>query len=83
MDNLAKVLLSPWILGGISVYAVATVVWLAVLSQAPLSLAYPLQALAYLVGVVSAQLALHETVPATRWLGVLLILAGAFLVARQ
>lgn len=62
-------------------YAVATVVWLVVLSNAPLSLAYPLQALAYLIGVLSAQFTLHEGVSFTRWIGVLLIVSGAFLVA--
>jgi hypothetical protein len=36
---------SPWVLGGLAVFAVSAVAWLGVLSRVPLSIAYPFNAL--------------------------------------
>ena len=40
---------SPWVLLGLVVFGISAVVWLVVLSRVPLSLAYPFNALGYLV----------------------------------
>ncbi|MBX6376968.1 MAG: EamA family transporter [Clostridia bacterium] len=73
---------APWTWMGLLAYAVATVLWFAVLSRLPLSMAYPMQSLAYALGVAAAWGLLHETVPPERWAGVVLILLGVALVAR-
>ncbi len=71
---------SKWIAAGVAVYAVEFVVWFAALSRAPLSLAYPFNALAYCGVVLASRYVLHETVSARRWLGTLAIAAGVVLV---
>lgn len=76
LDNLAQVLFSPWILLGIALYGLATVLWLYVLSRLPLSLAYPLQSIAFILGLVVAALLFQESVPLTRWLGAAIIMGG-------
>jgi undecaprenyl phosphate-alpha-L-ara4N flippase subunit ArnE len=38
--------------------------------------------MSYVFGMIAAVLIFHETVPATRWLGVLLIMAGCYFVAQ-
>lgn len=80
-DNLVRVLMSPLILAGLALYVVATVVWFAVLTRADLSFAYPLQSSAYVLGVIAAWLIFRENIPLTRWLGVLVIVAGVILVS--
>lgn len=76
-----RVALAPWTWAGLAAYGVATVLWFWVLSRAPLSVAYPLQSLAYVLGVVAGWAFFHESVPPVRWLGVALILAGVGMVA--
>ncbi|GBF78096.1 hypothetical protein PA598K_06701 [Paenibacillus sp. 598K] len=79
--NLLQVVASPLILLGIACYGLATLLWLAVLSRLPLSSAYPMQSLAYVFGLIVAWLLLGEAIPANRWLGTGLILAGVLVVS--
>ncbi|MFS0724774.1 EamA family transporter [Paenibacillus sp. 1P07SE] len=79
--NLPQVALSPLILLGIGCYGLATLLWLAVLSRLPLSSAYPLQSLAYVIGLFVAWQLLGEAIPANRWFGTGLILAGVLVVS--
>lgn len=76
VDNLLQVMLSPLILLGLAVYGIATVLWLWVLSRLPLSIAYPLQSLAFVFGIVIAYSIFHETVPLNRWIGAAIIVMG-------
>lgn len=68
---------------GLCAYGVGTAVWLAVLGRLRLSVAYPVQATAYGLGVLVAHWGFAEEVPVHRWLGVAVILAGALLVAYE
>ncbi|MBX5436618.1 MAG: EamA family transporter [Alicyclobacillaceae bacterium] len=80
-NAVAAIALNPWIWTGLALYVVATAVWFYVLARAPLSVAYPLQSLSYLLGLFASRFVLHEPVPWTRWMGVCIILAGVALVA--
>ncbi|MCD9022986.1 EamA family transporter [Cohnella sp. NL03-T5] len=79
--NALQVFTSPWIVTGVGMYAVATVLWLAVLSRMSLSMAYPLQSLAYVLGMLVAWLVFGEVVPPNRWIGAGIIIAGVFVVS--
>ena len=61
---------------------VATVLWGYILKNFEFSVAYPITAFAYIFGVLAAVYIFHETVPITRWIGVALIILGAFFVAK-
>jgi multidrug transporter EmrE-like cation transporter len=81
LQNWIAVLLSPYIMGGIVLYGLATVLWLAVLSRLPLSLAYPLQSIAYIAGLLVAFYLFREAVPLNRWLGAGVIMAGIIILS--
>ena len=74
------VALNPFILLGFAGFMGGSVVWLAVLSRVPLSLAYPVLALNYLIIVVEAWLILKEDVSLGRVLGVAVIVIGVIVV---
>ena len=78
-----KILINPYIFGGLLIYAAATVVWLYILSKSEMSLVYPLQSLCYVAAAFVAILVFGEHIPATRWFGILLIIAGAYFVAMK
>jgi drug/metabolite transporter (DMT)-like permease len=77
---LPRIVRSPFIWLGFIGFGAGSVFWLAVLSRAPLSLAYPILALSYFVVVVEAWLLLHERVTLQRFLGVAVIVVGVVLV---
>jgi len=71
---------SPWILFGLGVFGVSAVAWLAALSRVPLSVAYPFNALGYLVILTASILVLHERANALTWTGSLLVVSGLIIV---
>lgn len=75
-------LFTPYIFAGIVLYALATVVWIFLLSRLPISMLYPMQSLAYVATVVIAILFFHEHVSPVRWAGVAVILVGVVLVVK-
>lgn len=77
---LPRLLRDPFLWLGFIGFGLGAVFWLAVLSRAPLSLAYPILALSYFVVVVEAWLFLHERVTWQRMLGVLIIVFGVAVV---
>ncbi|HEY5400564.1 MAG TPA: EamA family transporter [Trebonia sp.] len=71
---------TPWVLVGLAVFAISAVVWLAALSRVPLSLAYPFNALGYLVILTASILVLHERANLLTWAGTTLVVSGLVLV---
>ena len=71
---------SPWILGGLVVFAVSAVAWLVTLSRVPLSVAYPFNALGYVVILVASTVILHERANVWTWLGTVLVVSGLIVV---
>lgn len=71
---------SPWILAGIAVYTFEFVIYFAALTLAPLSMAYPFNALSYCGVVLASRYVLREKVSARRWAGTLAIAFGVTLV---
>ena len=54
--------------------------WLSALSRAPLSWAYPILSLGYLLVLVLSKVVLHEQVSPARWIGTAVIVFGIWLV---
>ncbi|MDE6296760.1 MAG: EamA family transporter [Muribaculaceae bacterium] len=63
-------------------FAGASLLWMYVLKLYPLNKAYPLASISYVIAMICAVIFMHEEVPLTRWIGVALIMAGCFIVAR-
>ena len=68
---------------GIGCYALSVVVWIFGLSRVPVSMAYPLLSVGYVVNAVAAHFLLGEAVTVSRWLGIGFIVIGVTLVARS
>lgn len=81
--QLGRMAVEPHIAGGLACYAVSVVVWIIGLSRVPVSIAYPMLSLGYIINAVAAQYLLGEVVTLSRWLGIGFIVAGVWLVARS
>lgn len=76
------VIFSPLVFAGVVLYAIATVIYVYLLSKLPFSLLYPLQSFAYVIGVLVAAFFFHEYVTIWRWMGVLVIIFGVALIVK-
>jgi drug/metabolite transporter (DMT)-like permease len=78
-----KLFTSPFVLGGFVFVFSGALFWLAVLSRWPLSLAYPLLSISYIIGIVASVLRLKEKVSPVQIAGVFVIILGVFLISRS
>lgn len=79
--SLTRLLLEPFIMGGLFLFGVATVLWMLALSVVDLSYAFPFVSLSILLTTVGARVFLRESVSATRLVGIALICTGVGLIA--
>jgi undecaprenyl phosphate-alpha-L-ara4N flippase subunit ArnE len=76
--------LTAWQLAAAGIcMALASLLWFHILKHYPFSVAYPMISISYIFGMLASIFIFHETVPLTRWIGVLLIMGGVILVAKQ
>jgi multidrug transporter EmrE-like cation transporter len=68
---------------GMLCYGTSVCVWLAALSKAPVSTAYPMLSLGYIVVAAVSVLWLGESLSPAKALGIALICAGVVLVSRS
>jgi len=68
---------------GAACYVVSLFVWILGLSRVPVSVAYPLLSVGYVVNAIAAHYLFGETVTLQRWLGIGFIVVGVWLVARS
>jgi len=87
LDNLlpigSKIALQPHILGGLACYAISVVVWIMALSRVPVSVAYPMLSIGYVVNAVVAYFLFNEPLAGQKLLGIGFIVIGVWLVARS
>jgi multidrug transporter EmrE-like cation transporter len=83
MHSAAILLNSMFFWGGMLCYAMSVCVWIAALSKAPVSTAYPMLSLGYVVVAVVSTLWLGEILTPAKVLGIALICAGVALVSRS
>jgi len=71
------------IISGLSCYVLSVVLWLLVLSRLPVSIAYPLASLGYIINAIAACYLLGEALTPIRILGIFIILGGVYLIAQN
>lgn len=79
---LSGLLLDPWIITGILAAFFAGLSWMAAMTKLQLSFAYPFMSLSFVLVFVFSALLFHETVSAPKVVGMLLIIAGIFVIGR-
>jgi len=83
MQSTAILLNSVFFWGGMLCYATSVCVWIAALTKAPVSTAYPMLSLGYVVVAGVSALWLGEILSPAKVLGIALICAGVALVSRS
>lgn len=83
VPTIMKMITSYWIIIGGLIYVASVFVWLLVLNRIEVSKAYPLISIGYVLNAIVAYYLLGEHVTLMRVVGILIILTGVFVVARN
>jgi drug/metabolite transporter (DMT)-like permease len=80
-SKIAEVVLNPLVILGLIAYSFAAILWLAVLSKAELSYAYPMIAMGYIIASIVAWILFKENMTILRFLGIASIISGVYLIS--
>ena len=83
VDTVSRMLLQPYFVCGAACYVVSLFVWILGLSRVPVSIAYPMLSIGYVINAIAAHYLLGESVTTARWMGIGFIILGVWLVARS
>lgn len=78
-----RIMVNPFVLGGLVIYVLSFVVWLLVLSRVQVSFAYPMLSLGYIVNAFAGYYLFREGLSPVRLAGILVIVAGTYLITRS
>lgn len=76
-----RLIVSPYVIGGIAASSAGTICYFVLLSRFNLSIVYPLLSIAYLFVAVAGVFFLKESISIPNWLGIILICAGVALIS--
>jgi multidrug transporter EmrE-like cation transporter len=77
-----KVIANTPIISGLCLYVVSVGVWLLVLSRVQVSYAYPMLSMGYVINAIAAYYLFGEPLSSMRMLGIFIIIAGVYVVAK-
>lgn len=73
----------PYIMAGVFCYVISLVVWIMGLSRVPVSIAYPMLSIGYIISAVAAWYLFGESMTAQKMFGIGFIILGVYLVAKS
>lgn len=82
MDFAVKIITNWKIVLGLALYFLSAVVWTYLLTKLELSYVQPILALTYVVTPILAMIFIGEKVPIARWIGIIIIIFGVYIVSR-
>jgi len=82
-EVISQVLCNWKIILGVLMYVIPVVIWIFLLKKIELSFLQPLFSMVYVITPVLASIFLHENIATGRWLGILLIIVGVIVIARN
>ena len=79
---LLRLVLNPWVIGGLFAAFLAFLCWMAALTKFELSYAYPFMSLAFVFVLILSGIFFHETVSMPKMFGIVLIVTGIIIASR-
>jgi drug/metabolite transporter (DMT)-like permease len=80
LKTVLVMLTTPAILGGFACFFISALLWIFALRQVPLSVAYPMVAISYIVIFIGSAVLFDESITVRHWSGAALIVAGIVLI---
>ena len=83
LGQLLRLFLSPYVIGGLIVYAFASVLWIYILNKGELSYVYPIQSTAFIFALIIGTTIFKEQLTLSKVIGVLVICLGVVIITRK
>ncbi|WP_428425452.1 SMR family transporter [Methylibium sp.] len=83
ISQIQNIVLQPFIVGGLTCYVFSVAIWIAALSRVPVSVAYPMLSIGYVVNAMAARYLFGESLSATKLGGIAVIIVGVWLVSKS
>jgi drug/metabolite transporter (DMT)-like permease len=80
--HILRLLLNPWVISSFAAAFIASLFWMAAMTQFDLSFAYPFMSLSYVLAMVLSFVLLHEPVTVNKIAGTLVIVIGLVIITR-
>ena len=74
---------NAYVIGAVVLTIVTALAWILAITRAQLSFLYPFMALSYVLVALFSLIVFKEDVTAVRWVGIVVICVGVFLVSRS
>lgn len=81
LNTLIAIARVPWFWAGFACYGISLFTWIATLSRLPVSVAYPLVSIGYVVNAIAAWWLFGESLTVQKLIGVGFIIIGVILVS--
>lgn len=79
-STLLRYILQPLVFGGLSIYALGTLLWVFAVARKEISFLYPLTALNYGLLALAGHIVLGESISLLRWFGISIVMVGVVLM---
>jgi len=83
LQILGNIFLNFWVIAGLVCYGLAMVIWLGVLAELDLSLAYPMLSLGYIIVALGSWVMFDEYISSIRWIGIFVIIGGVVFISKK
>ncbi|MBU0679601.1 MAG: EamA family transporter [Verrucomicrobia bacterium] len=81
-NSTMSLLMSPYMIVGLILYAAATVFWMYLLAKYDLSFIYPMMSMVFIFTLLASRFVLGEPVGMQKWFGVSAIIVGIVLISK-
>lgn len=81
LNFISRYILNPCFYGAVFSFALSTFVWVKILTQMKLSVAYPVLSISYILTTVGAIILFNEKISLINFFGILFIMIGVSLVS--
>lgn len=78
--NLPRIITNPFVFSGFGLYGISSILWIYILKNVPLSIAYPTLSLGYIIVLFISYKYLNESITFYNIVGVVLIVLGVRLL---
>ncbi len=83
LSEFFRILFQPFVISGLACYVISVSLWIAALSKVPVSIAYPMLSIGYIVNAIAAHYLLGEGLTLQKVIGIGVISVGVLLVAKS
>ena len=83
LGQLLRLFLTPYVIGGLMVYAFASVLWIYILNKGELSYVYPIQSTAFIFALIVGTTIFKEALTPSKVIGVLVICLGVIITTHK